>query len=131
MGDRALDPLDHLRARDAERVQLQIGHGRLDHRRAQPELEYRVDVVRHRSGEAPELCPQPSGDDQLDRASVVIGDTREPDFDPVDAELVDEPGDLELLLGAEHHADGLLAVPQRRVVQTHERAGAGRRARRR
>ena len=39
---RALDPLEHLRARHAERVELEVGDGRLDHRRAKAELDDRV-----------------------------------------------------------------------------------------
>ena len=40
------------------------------------------------------------------------------------AELVEQPRDLELLLGIEDDADGLLAVAQRRVVQADAAADA-------
>ena len=64
------------------------------------------------------------GRDQLDRAAVVVGDAREAGLDPVDAEPVEQPGDLELLLGVEHDADGLLAVAERRVVEADVTAEA-------
>ena len=68
--------------------------------------------------EKPQIsASQAGGGDQLDRAPVVVGDAREAGLDPVDAELVEQPRDLELLLGVEHDADGLLAVAQRRVVE--------------
>src|SRR5262249_4210414 len=55
--------------------------------------------------------------DQLDSAAIVFGHAREAGLDPLDPEPVEQPRDLELLLGRENDADGLLAVPQRRVVQ--------------
>src|SRR5262249_11163144 len=57
-------------------------------------------------------------------APVVVGDPREPRLDPVDPELVEQPRDLELLLGIEHDADRLLAVAERRVVEPHAAADA-------
>ena len=82
-----------------------------------PELDERLEVGRHGAREAPDLGAQAGGRDQLDRLPVVGRDAREAGLDPVDAELVEQPGDLELLLGVEHDADGLLAVAQRRVVE--------------
>src|SRR5581483_1413619 len=67
---------------------------------------------------APHLRLEAGARDQLDRAPVVGGHAREARFDPLDAEPVEEARDLELLLRVEHDADGLLAVAQRRVVQT-------------
>ena len=81
------------------------------------ELDERLEVGRHGAGEAPDLGAQTGGRDQLDRLPVVVGDARETGLDPVDAELVEQLCDLELLVRVEHHADRLLAVAQRRVVQ--------------
>src|SRR5581483_474043 len=47
-----------------------------------------------------------------------------PRLDPVDPELVEQPGDLELLLGIEHDADRLLAVAEGRVVEADAAADA-------
>ena len=55
---------------------------------------------------------------------VVLRDAREAGLDPVDAELVEQPRDLELLLRIEDDADGLLAVTERRVVQPDAAAHA-------
>ena len=72
----------------------------------------------HRAREAPDLGLRARpAEMQLDRVPVVGRDAREPGLDPVDAELVEQARDLELLLGVEHDADGLLAVAQRRVVE--------------
>src|SRR6188508_2245992 len=77
----------------------------------------RTEVGRHRPREAPDLRPQAGLGDQPDRVPVVLRDAREPGLDPVDAEVVEEPRDLELLLRVEHDADRLLPVAQRRVVE--------------
>ena len=111
------DPLEHRVARDADRVELQVGDRRLDHREAHAELDEQLEVGGHGAREAPDLGAQAGGRDQLDRAPVVVRDAREAGLDAVDAELVEQPRDLELLLGVEHDADGLLAVAQRRVVE--------------
>ena len=114
---RLRDPLEHRLARDADRVELQVRDRRLDHRVADAELDERLEVGRHRAREAPDLGAQAGGRDQLDRAPVVVRDAREAGLDPVDAEAVEQPRDLELLLGVEHDADRLLAVAERRVVE--------------
>ena len=114
---RLRDPLEHRLPRDADRVELQIRDRRLDHRVADAELDERLEVGRHGTREAPDLGVQPGARDQLDRTPVVVGDARKAGFDAVDAEPVEQPRDLELLLGAEHDADGLLAVAQGRVVE--------------
>ena len=114
---RPLDPLEHLLARDAERLQLEVGEGRLDHGGMEAEVDDRLHVVRHGPREAPQLGVQPCAGDQLDRATVVLGHAREPDLDPVDAEFVEQLRDLELLLRPQHDTDRLLAVTKRRVVQ--------------
>src|SRR6185437_11715337 len=67
--------------------------------------------------EAPDLGLQPRAGDQLDRPAVVLRHAGEPGLDPPDPEPVQQPRDLELLLGREDDADRLLAVAQRRVVQ--------------
>ena len=84
---------------------------------AHAERDERLEVGRHRPREAPHLGSQARLGDQLDRLPVVVGHARESRLDTVDAEVVEQARDLELLLGVEHDADGLLAVPQRRVVQ--------------
>src|SRR5205823_5099486 len=61
--------------------------------------------------------PQAGLGDQLDGAIVVLGDPRKAGLDPVDPELVEPMRDLELLLGIEDDADGLLAVAKGRVVE--------------
>src|SRR6266404_1023264 len=123
---RGRDPAEHLLAVDSDRVQLQIGDRRLDHGRVHAELDERFEVRRHRAREAPDLRAQPGAGNQLHRVPVVLRDAREPGLDPVDAELVEELRDLELLLGIEHDADGLLAVTQRRVVEANVPADAER-----
>src|SRR5829696_1351892 len=46
---RARDPVDHLLARDTDRVELEVGDRRLDHRVADAELDERLEVGRHRA----------------------------------------------------------------------------------
>ena len=106
----------------AERLQLEIGDRALDHRRLHAELDERLDVGRHRTGEAPDLGAQTGAGDQPDRFGVLRRDAREPRLDPVDACVVERARDLELVLRAEDDADGLLAVSERRVVEP-DRAG--------
>ena len=83
----------------------------------QAELDQRLDVGRNRAREAPDLGVESCVADELDRARVVRGHAREAGLDPVDAEPVEQARDLELLLRVERHADGLLAVAERRVVE--------------
>jgi hypothetical protein len=116
-GNRLPDSLQHRLASYAERVELAVGDRRLDDRGADAELDERLDVCRHGPGEAPDLGPEARVADELDRTAVVCGHAREAGLDPVDAELVEGVRDLELLLGREHHADCLLAVAERRVVE--------------
>ena len=81
------------------------------------ELDEAVDVCLDRAREAPDLGPQPGGNDQLDRAVVVVGDAGKAGLDAIDARGVERAGDLELLLGREHHPDRLLTVAERRVIE--------------
>ena len=120
------DPPEHLLAADADRVELEVGDRRLDHRGAHAELDERLEVGGDRAREAPDLGAQAGGGDQLDRAPVVVRDAGEARFDPVDPELVERARDLELLLRVEHDADRLLAVAERRVVQADRAAEAER-----
>src|SRR3990170_1450414 len=101
----------------AERPQLAVRDRALDHRRADAELDEGLDVGLHGTREAPDLGVETGGGDQLDRLPVVLGDAREARLDAVDADCVERPCDLELVLGAEHDADRLLAVAQGGVVQ--------------
>jgi hypothetical protein len=114
---RARDPLEHLLARDADRIELEVGDGRLDHRCLDAELDEELQVGGHGSREAPDLGAQPGARDQLDSPAVVLGHAGEPRLDPPDPEAVEQFRDLELLLGREDDADCLLAVAQRRVVE--------------
>ena len=66
----------------------------------------------------------PRAGDQLDRAPVVVRHAREPRLDPPDAEPVQQPRDLQLVLRAEHDAHRLLAVAQGRVVEPDAAAEA-------
>ena len=111
------DPLQHRRARDAERLQLPIRDRRLDHRGGDAKLDERLHVGRDRAREAPDLGVQPGGRDQLDGAPVVVGHAREARLDAVHAERVEQAGDLELPLRVEYDADGLLPIAERRVVE--------------
>jgi hypothetical protein len=54
---RARDPLEHRVARHADRVELQVGDRRLDHREADAELDERLEVGRDGPREAPDLGP--------------------------------------------------------------------------
>ena len=114
--DGVVDAAEHLLVVEQERAELALAHRGLDHGRAQAELEQRVHVGAKRAGEAPDLRLQPGSLDQLDRPPVLVGDAGEARLDPVDAELVEQPRDLELLLRVEDDADRLLAVAERRVV---------------
>ena len=115
--DRTRDPAEHLVARDAERLELEVGDGRLDHARLQAELDERLDVGRDSAREAPDLGPKASPRDELDGAPVLVRYTREPGLDPLDPELVDRARELELLLRREDDAHRLFPVPKGRVVE--------------
>ena len=52
--------------------------------------------------------------------TIVLGDAGEADLDPVDTERVEELRDLQLLVRRQDDTDRLLAVAQRRVVQTDD-----------
>jgi hypothetical protein len=121
---RALDPAEHRLAVDADRLELQVGDRRLDHRGRHAELDERLEVGRHCAREAPNLRGESGRGDQLDRAPVVVRDAREAGLDPLDPESVEELRDLELLLRVEDDPDRLLAVSQRRVVETDRAADA-------
>ena len=118
------DPPEHLLAVDADRVELQVGDRRLDHRRRDAELDERLEVGGHRTREAPDLARRPAAAISSTASPVVLRDAREAGLDAIDAELVEQPRDLELLLRVEHDADGLLAVAQRRVVEADAPADA-------
>jgi hypothetical protein len=109
----------HLLPGDADRLELQVRDRRLDHREANVQLGERLEVCWDGAREAPHLGTQAGGRDRLDRVPVVLRDAREPGLDPLDPQLVEEPGDLDLLVGVEHDADRLLAVAERRVVEPH------------
>ena len=114
---RARDALEHGLARDADRLELQVRDGRLDHRRLDSELDEELEVGPHRAREAPDLGGEAGARNQLDGPPVVLGHAREARLDPLDAEPVEQPRDLELVLGREDDADRLLAVAERRVVE--------------
>src|SRR5829696_532164 len=114
---RARDAVEHLVARDADRVELEVGDGRLDHGVPDAELDERLEVGRDGPREPPHLGAKARGRNEPHRLPVVRRDAREPGLDPVDAELVEEPRDLELLVWVQDDADRLLAVAKRRVVQ--------------
>src|ERR687887_56872 len=114
---RRRDPAEHRLARNAKSLELEVGDRRLDHRRSNAELDERLQVGRNGAGESPDLRPEAGIGDQLHRVPVVLRDAREAGLDPVDPELVERPGDLELLHGVEDDADRLLAVAEGGVVQ--------------
>src|SRR5207244_3676856 len=113
------DASEHLLARDSDRAELKVGDRRLDHGSPDAELYERLEVGGNGSREPPDLAFEPGLGDQPDRLPVVLRDPRESCLDPVDPEAVEEPRDLELLLGVEHDADRLLAVAESRVVETY------------
>src|SRR6266536_3910049 len=115
--DRVDDAFQHRLAVDAERLELQVGDRRLNHARTDPELDECLDVRLHGPRETPDLGGEPGIADQLDGAPIVRGDAREPGLDPLDPELVEAAGELELVLGTENDTDGLLPVTQSRVVE--------------
>jgi hypothetical protein len=115
--DRRADALEHGLARDAERLQLQIGDRRLDHARLHAELHERLHVRAHGAREAPDLGRQAGARDQLDGAVVVFGHPREPRLDPLDAGVREGARDLELVVGRQDDTDRLLPVAERRVVE--------------
>src|SRR5215210_185222 len=107
---RVRDASEHPLSCHADRLELQIRDRRLDHRGAHPELHEGLEVRGHRAREAPDLRAQAGVRDQLHGFPVVLRDAREAGLDAVDAELVEQTRDLELLLRVEHHPDRLLAV---------------------
>ena len=117
--DRGADPLEHRLARDAERRELAVRDRALDHRRLHAELDERLDVRPHRAREAPDLGVEPGLEDQRDRARVVLGHAREAGLDAVDAgSRRARVAISSFCSGDKYDADGLLAVAQRRVVET-------------
>ena len=66
---------------------------------------------------------EPEVDDLLDRRLLVAAHGRDADLDLVHADLVEQLGDADLLVVAEHDAGRLLAVAQRGVVDAHRRFG--------
>jgi hypothetical protein len=121
--NRLRDALQHRLAGDAQRPQLPVGDGALDHRCLDAKLDECLDVGRHGAGEPPHLRAEPRRGDQLDSSPVVLRHPREPRLDAVDARGVERAGDLELVLGREDDADRLLAVAQRRVVEADRDGG--------
>src|SRR3954468_20328694 len=71
----------------------------------------------HGPGEAPGLRVEPGAGDQLAGPPVILRHAWESRLDPPDPEPVEQPRDLELLLGIQDDADRLLAVSQRGVVE--------------
>ena len=69
------DTIEHLLARDAERLQLPVRDRALDHRCGHAELDERLDIGLNGAREAPHLGPETGSRDELDRAPVVGGDT--------------------------------------------------------
>ena len=111
------DPLEHLLAGDADRVELEVGDRRLDHRGA-----------RRRARRAPRGRPGPRARSPRSRRagrrrrSARRRASRRPrraGSPPRSgrSRARRAPRDLELLLGVEHDADRLLAVAERRVVE--------------
>ena len=111
------DPLEHRLTVDAERFELQVRDRRLDHARADLELDERFHVGLDRAGEAPDLGVQTGVADQLYSTPVILRDARKAGFDPLDPQLVEPACELELVFGIEHDPHGLLAVAKRRVVE--------------
>ena len=66
---------------------------------------------------------RPELDDLLDRLLLVAAHGGDADLDLVDADLVEQLGDADLLVVGEDDAGGLLAVAQRGVVDAHGRLG--------
>ena len=66
---------------------------------------------------------EPELDDLLDRRLLVAAHSRDAHLDLVDAHLVEQLGDADLLVVAEDHAGGLLAVAEGGVVDAHGRLG--------
>ena len=120
-GDRIDDPFEHRFAVDAERLELEAGDRRLDHARADSELGESLHVGIDRPRESPDLRVEARSENQLHRTPIVGGDAWESRFDPFDAELVETTRELELVLGTEHHSDGLLTVAKRGVVEADVR----------
>src|SRR3954451_8547163 len=111
------DALEHRLAVDAERSELQVGDRRLDHARADTELDERLHVSLDSAREPPDLRGQAGVTYQLDRAPVIGGHAWKAGFDPLDPELVQAACELQLVFRREYDADRLLAVAERCVVE--------------
>ncbi len=92
------------------------------------QANHRVEIFLHGAGETPDFGAEACFADQAEGFGVIGGDAREAGFDAADAEGIEEAGDFEFLLRIESDADGLLAVAQRRVVETHGTFARGTRA---
>src|SRR4029077_12920069 len=102
---------------DAQRLELQVGDRRFDHARTHSELDESLDVRLDRARETPDLGVQACVADQLYGTPVVLRDTRKAGFDSLDPESVEPSCKVELVVGSEDDADGLLAVSERRIVE--------------
>jgi hypothetical protein len=91
----------------------------LDDGSAQPELDQRLHVRPCRARETPDLRLQAGAQDEPDCFGVVFADAREARLDARDPRFIEFMRDLQLLLRAEHYADGLLAVAQGGVIERH------------
>src|SRR5919201_1200751 len=109
---RAADEVGHrFRARNADRVYDDcLLRTRLDRR-----LVHRLEV--RRGGARTVDTEERDGNAPLDGAPVVLRDTRKAGLDTLDPECVEPARELEFVLGAQHDADRLLTVTQRRVVE--------------
>ena len=115
--DGVLDAAEQVVGCDAVGLELAGRDGRLDHTRLDAELDQSLDIGAHGAREAPDLGAEAGGGDAADGLVIVFRDPGEAGLDAAHAELVQQPRDLELLARVEHHADRLLAVAQRRVVE--------------
>ena len=66
------DPAEHLLARNADRVELEVGDRRLDHGCTDAELDQRLEVGGHRPRKAPDLGAQAGAGDQLHGIPIVL-----------------------------------------------------------
>ena len=81
------------------------------------------DVVDHGAVPGEDRRVEPELDDLRDGLLLVAAHRRDADLDLVDAHLVEQLGDADLLVVAEHDAGGLLAVAQGGVVDADGRLG--------
>jgi hypothetical protein len=75
-------------------------------------VEGGVDVLSHDPGEAADLGREPLGRHHPHRLKIPPGGYGKPGLDDVDAELVELPGDDDLLLRGQGDAGGLLTIPE-------------------